>query len=297
MPALKWDGLRIFLAVARAGQMLGAGRVLGQDQATVSRRLKALEAELDAELFHRSPAGVTLTEAGERLLPMAERMESEALQAVSTVGRANLELAGAVRIGAPDGLGSYYLAPILAELATDHPNLSLQLAPLPRTFSIGQREADIAITLERPTEGRLVARKLTDYTLSLYASPGYLGEVGPIDQVEDLSRCLFVTYVQDSLYSPHLAYDQELIPRAGQMFECASVVAQALTLAERGIGYVHDYALPIAPPLVKVLPELRVRLSYWLVYHADARQARRVTEVAETLSARVAADRSLFLPG
>ena len=292
---MKWDGLRIFLAVARAGQMLGAARTLGQDQATISRRLKALESELGADLFHRAPGGVSLTEAGERLLPMAERMESEAMQAISTVGRSNLDLAGVVRIGAPDGLGSYYLAPILAEISARHPNLSLQLVPLPRTFSLSQREADIAITLERPQEGRLIARKLTDYTLSLYGAAAYLDRVGPIRTVADLKRCLFVTYVQDILYSPRLGFDRDLIPLAGQVFECASVVAQALTLAERGIGYVHDYALPAIPPLQRVLSDRQARLSYWIVYHVDSAKLRRVKEVVDVISDRVASDRQRFL--
>jgi DNA-binding transcriptional LysR family regulator len=292
---MKWDGIRIFLAVARAGQMLGAARALGQDQATVSRRLKALEGDLGSDLFHRSPGGVILTEAGERLLPMAERMESEAMQALSTVGRSNLDLAGTVRIGAPHGLGSYYLAPVLAEIADSNQNLSLQLAPLPRDFSVSQREADIAITLERPQEGRLIARKLTDYTLSLYACEAYIDEVGPINDVEDLKRCLFITYVQDILYSQRLAFDRNLIPHARQVFECASVVAQVLTLAQRGVGYVHDYALPVAPPLVRIMPQHQVKLSYWIVYHADARHVRRVTEVVERLCDQVSKDRVLFL--
>ena len=292
---MKWDGLRIFLAVARAGQMLGAAKALGQDQATVSRRLRALEGDLGATLFHRGPSGVELTEAGERLLPLAERMESEAMQAVSTVGRSNFDLAGAVRIGAPHGLGSYYLAPMLAEIAEAHPNLALQLAPLPRTFSVSQREADIAITVERPSEGRLIVRKLTDYTLSLYASEAYLEEVGPIETPDDLGRCLFVTYVQDTLYSPQLGFDRDLIPRAGQVFECASVVAQVLTLAKRGVGYVHDYALPAMPPLKRIMPDHQVTLSYWITYHADARRVRRVTEMVERICARVASDRGLFV--
>ncbi len=293
---MKWDGIRIFLAVARAGQMLGAARTLGQDQATISRRLKALEADLGSDLFHRSPGGVSLTEAGERLLPMAERMESEAMQVYSSVGRSNLELSGTVRIGAPHGLGSYYLAPVLAEIADKNQNLSLQLAPLPRDFSVSKREADIAITLERPQEGRLIARKLTDYTLSLYASQAYLDDAGPINNIEDLGRCLFVTYVQDILYSQQLAFDGDLIPRARQVFECASVVAQVLTLAERGVGYVHDYALPVAPPLVRVVPDHQIRRSYWVVYHADQRKVRRVTEVVDILCNQVAENRALFLP-
>ena len=90
------------------------------------------------------------------------------------------EVSGTVRIGAPDGFGVAYLAPRLGELTERHPTLSVQLVPVPRSFSLSRREADIAITVERPTEGRLVASKLVDYTLGLYASKAYLGALNKL---------------------------------------------------------------------------------------------------------------------
>ena len=177
---MKWDNLRVFLAIARAGQILGAAKKLGLDQATASRRLSALENDLGATLFQRHTTGVVVTPAGERLLPIAERMESEAMAAQSLIGQSDVALSGTVRIGAPDGFGNFFLAPLLAEMADTHPELRIQLVPIPRNFSLSKREADIAITVERPTEGRLFARKLTDYTLSLYASQSYLDQIGGI---------------------------------------------------------------------------------------------------------------------
>src|SRR3712207_6412140 len=206
MSAFDWDDLRFFLAVARAGRLTVAARQLEADHTTVSRRISALEASLKAKLFERSPQGYTLTEQGERLLSHAERMETQALAVSSELGGADLALSGTVRIGAPDGIGTYFLAPELGALAERHPGLTLQLVALPRTFSLSKREADIAVTLEQPTEGRLVSRKLTDYRLRLYASKDYLRRHGPIADLADLSGKTLVTYVADLLYSPVLDY-------------------------------------------------------------------------------------------
>src|SRR3954454_1231589 len=204
MSAFDWDDLRFFLAVARSGRLTVAARRLEADHTTVSRRLLALETALKAKLFERKPQGYSLTEQGERLLAKAESMESQALAISAEVGGSDLALSGTVRVRAPDGFGTYFLAPELGALAERHPGLTLQLVALPRTFSLSKREADIAVTLEQPTEGRLVSRKLTDYRLRLYASRDYLDRHGPVTELADLSGKTLVTYVADLLYSPVL---------------------------------------------------------------------------------------------
>src|SRR5262245_33364252 len=107
---MDWDHLRIFLAVARHGQLLATARRLGLNHATVARRLDALEAAIGAPLFDRSPSGAALTAAGERLLPVAERIEAEVLGTVENLRDEEGEVSGTVRIGAPDGLGNYFLS-------------------------------------------------------------------------------------------------------------------------------------------------------------------------------------------
>ena len=69
------------------------------------------------------------------------------------------EISGTVRVGAPDGLGNYFLSHELGALAARHPELVVQLVPLPRTFSLSRREADIVVTLDRPVQGRLMVKK------------------------------------------------------------------------------------------------------------------------------------------
>lgn len=203
---MNWDRIRIFLAVARAGQILAAARELKLNHATVGRQITALERELGAKLLDRRNQGCVLTGAGEALLATAERAEAEFLRLGSQLSNMEGAVSGTVRIGAPDGLGNYVLAGQLAGLAEQNPGLVIQLVPLPRTFSLSRREADLAVTLERPEQGRLIVTKLTDYTLSVYASEAYLARTGPVTRPAELSGRLFVTNVEDYVYSRALDY-------------------------------------------------------------------------------------------
>lgn len=292
---MNWDHLKAFLAVARAGQILSAASRLGLDHATVTRRLTALEADLGAKVVERRPTGCTLTSAGEQLLPIAERVESEFLKAQALLGGTDLKLEGTVRIGAPDAFGTYFLAPRLPALCEAHPDLVLQLVPLPRTFSLSRREADIAIILDRPEEGRLVGRKLTDYSLGVYAAPAYLARTGPIERQEDLRDRTLVTYVQDLAYSSGLDYMDALTGACARRFECASAVGQmAAVEAGWGIGILHDYAAA-GRGLVRVLPDVRFERAYWLVVHADMRDLRRIAEADRFIAEAVRTNRGMFL--
>ncbi len=295
---MNWDHARVFLAVAREGQMLAAARKLGLDHATVTRRLNALEADLGAKVFERSPGGCLPTPAGEQLLAIAERVESEMVKAHSLIGNADLRLSGTVRVGAPDGFGTYFLAARLGQFAGRHPDLVIQLVPLPQTFSLSKREADIAVVLDRPRAGRLVGRKLTDYTLSVYAARAHLAAQGPIATPKDLAHRLAVTYVQDLTYSTGLDYMDALTDLCPRRFECASVVGQMEAIrAGVGVGILHDYAAASYPELVRVLPGLRFERSYWLAVHADMRGLRRIEEVERFMVGEVQAARRGFVIG
>jgi len=293
---MNWDRVRIFLAVARSGQILGAARALGLNHATVGRQLTALEEDLGTPLVERQTNGCVLTEAGEILMRSAERVESELLQAGSRISGATEAVTGSVRVGAPDGLGNYFLARSLGALAARHPALTIQLVPLPRTFSLSRREADLVVTLDRPKQGRLIIRKLTDYTLSVYASGSYVERHGPIRSADDLAGHLFVTHVEDFVYSRALDYAAELGKRMDRHYECGSVVAQMEAVrAGHGIGILHDYAARQYPELIRLLPGLRFTRTYWLMSHPDTHGTRRVGEVYAHLTAAVRDSRDLFV--
>ncbi len=292
---MNWDDVRIFLAVARAGQILGAARRLGLNHATVSRRVAALEESLNARLFRRLTTGSELTPAGEHFLAVAERMEGEMIAARAEIAGEGSDVSGTVRIGAPDGFGVAYLAPRLGELTGRHPTLSVQLVPVPRSFSLSRREADIAITVERPTEGRLVASKLVDYTLGLYASKAYLDAHGAPARVDDLEKHRLVGYVGDLLMSQSLDYATEIWSRWNAGFQISSALGQtAAVRSGAGIGILHTFIARAFDDLVPLAITPPIRRAYWLVYHESVRPLRRVQAVSAFIAALVEKDRASF---
>jgi DNA-binding transcriptional LysR family regulator len=293
---MNWDDVRIFLAVARAGQILGAARRLELNHATVSRRVAALEQALNAKLFRRLTTGSELTAAGERFLGLAERMEADMIAARAEIAGEGDEVSGAVRIGAPDGFGVAFLAPRLGALTAQHRGLSVQLVPVPRSFSLSRREADIAITVDRPTEGRLVAAKLVDYTLGLYASRGYAAAHGLPVTPADLAAHNLVGYVPDLVVSPSLDYAAEFSPSWNARFAISSALGQVEAVrAGAGIGILHTFIARGLGDLVPVGAIQPIRRAYWLVYHESVRPMRRVQAVAGFIASIVERERSLFV--
>jgi DNA-binding transcriptional LysR family regulator len=285
--------------VARTGRLTAASARVGADHTTVARRIAALEAGMGARLFDRSPAGYALTAHGERLVPTAEKIESLTLLAASEVGEADQALTGTVRIGAPEGFGSYVIAPMMARLADRHPGLDIQLVAIPGVLSLSKREADIAVTLSAPREGRLVARKLTDYGLSLYASPAYLDARPPIRTRADMAGQRFVGYIGDLLYTPELDYMSapDVDIRVG--LQSSNLIAQLqATLAGAGLCVLPDFIAVREPGLRRVLPDLvHLDRSLWLVVHADLRSLARIKAVTAMITGAVKADRRLFAGG
>ena len=291
-----WDHLRDFLAVARTGRLTTAARVLAADHTTVSRRIVALEAALQARLFDRSPQGYALTAHGERLMLRAEAMESLMLAAQAEVGEADLSVSGVVRIGAPEGFGSYFLAPRLPRLAELHPDLEIQLVAIPGTLSLSKREADVAITLSPPREGRLISRKLTDYRLSLYGAPAYLDARPAINSRADMRDQRFIGYIEDLLYAPELDYMQAPDVDIHVAFKSSNLIAQLQAcVAGAGLAVIPDFIAEGRPYLRRVLADqVGLTREFHLVVHADLRSVARVRAVMDFIAGAVKAERGVF---
>ncbi len=286
-----WDDLRIFLAVARAESLSGAGKMLKRDPATVGRRIARLEQAAGARLFTKSPKGYGLTEPGVQLLAHAERAEQSVRQGLDGLTGETGGLTGQVRIGATDGCASYILPQVCAAIARAHPELELQVVALPRVINLSKREADIAITVSPPATGRLHVRKVTDYHLHLAASRDYLAEHPPIRSKTDLKSHPFVGYIQDLIFYPELDFLSEIgVDRVALASNLVSV--QLGFLRHRGgVGITHDFILPFAPDLVPVLADqVAFTRSFHLIRHADDLHVERQVRVADALAAGIRAE-------
>jgi DNA-binding transcriptional LysR family regulator len=290
-----WDSLRVFLAVARSGQFLAAGRHLKLDHATVARRVAALETEAKVQLFQRRTTGAVLTTAGEKLLSYAETIEATVIDATAALSSKEAKVAGLIRIAAPEAFADYFLVPRLAAFVRLYPDAIPQIVPLARSFSFARREADIAIMLDRPKQGRLTVKKLTDYGVSLYASRGHIESAGPIRTEADLADRTLVTFVDDLVYSASLDYAQPLLHSVRNRFECVSIVAQIEAIrAGIGAGVVHDYAAHHFPDLVRVMPSFSAMRTYWIVTHKAQRSLQSVAATHAFIMGEVQRTDSLF---
>lgn len=288
---MNWDDLRIFLAVVRAESLSGAAAALKLDPATVGRRIQRLEAALGTRLFTKSPQGYAASAEGQRLFEEALRAEEAIAGAGGAARGQGGALSGQVRIGAPDGCANYLLPQVVARLAEAHPGLEVQIIALPRVFNLSRREADMAIAVSRPATGRLIAEKLADYRLSLVASAGYLARAKPVRSRGDLAGHPIVGYIPDMIFDRELDYLAEA--GLGRVALGSNSVAVQLQLlrAGAGLGIVHDFALPAAPGLVRVLPgEIGLVRTFWLLRHADDRRVERLSRFARTLAEALRAE-------
>lgn len=269
---------------------------LNVDHSTLSRRIGALEHALKAKLFDRSPTGYTATEQGRRLLPIAEEMERMALAGAEKVGGSAASVEGTVRVGSPEGFGSYFLAPRLCKLANSFPEVKVQLVAASAVFSLAKRDADVVISISMPPAGRLKASKLIDYDIGLYAAPSYLEAHPPIESPADLNRHRFVSYIGDLLSYPELDGLQHVAPDGSVAIESSNLVAQLrATLAGAGLCMLPAFIAREETGLVRVLPgEVRLSRSLYLIVHGDMCELARVRAVVAFIKDEVRAGRDLF---
>lgn len=288
-----WDDLRFFLAAARTGSLIAAGRKLGRDAGTVGRRIARLESSLKSTLLVRSPEGLQLTAAGAQLLETG--LEAEA--AIETAGRVTQPdvIAGTVRISASEGFGTAVIAPALPVFSSARPSLRVELAANAGFLSASRREVDMAVTLSAPAAHRLVIEPLTKYQLALYAGPAYVDRAGAPDTVGALMSHALVGYVDDLIYAPELRYLDEIRPGLKPRLASSSLQAQrAIVEAGGGIGVLPCF---LAKGLTRILPdEVLIERRFWLSTHREVHETARMRVVRNWLFDLVAANAERLAP-
>ncbi|WP_321885475.1 LysR family transcriptional regulator [Paraburkholderia bannensis] len=298
METLNWDDLRYFLEVARTQRASAAAKRLGVDHTTVARRVRELEAALGTVLFDKSRSGgFVLTAEGQRLLAYADAVETTVQSASEQFALGAQSLSGHVRVGSTEGFGCFFLAPQLARFTGKHPDMSIDLLPVPHFVSLSKREADLAIMLERPERGQYVYTKLCDYRLRLYGTPEYLAQHEPIRSAADLRQHAFINYVADLAFSHELLYLERTAPNVTASLCSTSVIAQYhATLQGSALAILPCFMAEPDPRLVSILPDdVMVTRRFWLCSREELRKLRRITSLWDYLRAAADANEALLL--
>lgn len=183
----------VFARVAQAGSFTGAARELGVRKSSVSRSVAALEAELGIRLLQRTTRRLSLTDAGRAYFDRARGALAsldEAWQAAASLGA---DPRGLVRVTAPTDLAPG-LAPVVAAYLRAHPAVRVEVSLTPRLVDLVEEGFDLAVRAGPLRDSSLLARKLADTELGLFAAPAYLARAGRPRRLADLARHDCVLY-------------------------------------------------------------------------------------------------------
>ena len=224
---IDWQDLRVFLALGRHGSLSAAARALGVNHATIARRLRSLESSLGEKLVERRPEGFVLTAAGTHTLAAASDMESTS----HTLGRAGPDGApkGLVRINAPPALTHGYLLAKLSEMASAYPGLDIDVATDVRSISLERHEADIAVRVNRPEDGDVIAKPVTTMAY------GFYGTVEACARLAAGEEPALIGFDEADAHLPEAVWMSRHFPRARRPFRANNQFAQAIA-ARSGIG-------------------------------------------------------------
>lgn len=284
MDKLDWSLIRAFLAVADTGSLSAAARQLGTSQPTLGRQIKTLEADLNADLFHRQPRGLVLTETGAKLMEPARAM-AEAMQRLTmTAAGQQSDMTGTVRITASIVMSANYLPAIISDLRTAEPAIAIDLVPSDDTRNLTFREADIALRMYRPSQLDLVTQYLGEIELGLFASADYLARRG-MPTLDNLMDHDFVGYDTDMRIIDGFSAAGFPVTRDFFKVRCDDPLTYwSLIRAGCGVGF-HQVALGSDDPAIR-----RIDLGFdlptlpmWLTAHEVMRQTPRIRRVWDAL--------------
>ena len=288
---MDWNDLRFFLAVAREGSTLAAGRAMRTSQTTVARRIAALEQALGFQLFEKRQAGYALTPAGEELVAQAQDVE-HAANSFSDAAKAHTrDLTGMVRLTTHETIAVTLLTPILRELHDRHPEIVIDIDTSDKILDLGDGEADVALRSTTATgqAAGIVGRRICLDDWTLYCSTDYAERHGLPQTQEDLKQHSLIGGGGPALWRHYLAWIRELGLEENIALHYPS--PNGLLAGVRsgfGIAVLPCIVADGDPDLLRCFPPRKDHgRTLWLLTHDRVRHTPRVRTVVDFLYAQL----------
>jgi DNA-binding transcriptional LysR family regulator len=283
---MEWDDLKHFLAVARTGNLTGAGQQLKTSASTVGRRIDALEEKLGVRLFDRKQSGYSLTPAGRTIIPKASEIEDGILALQRGAIGTDSKPEGKVRVAASDDIAAHVISPRLPEMSRRYPGISIELVTQMEAVDLSRREADVALRGNRPANGDFLVRQVGTWPFGLYCSRDYAKLHDLRRGKIDWAKVALITWTEEHR---HL--------RGGSWFAMnASNAPIALASNSPRVHYTGCRAglgLAILPAVLAdaddeliclLPPEDVLSVHLWLVVHRELSRAARIRSVMDFLA-------------
>ncbi|WP_437486772.1 LysR family transcriptional regulator [Sorangium sp. So ce1014] len=184
--------IAVFVRVVDEQGFTAAARVLGLPKSSVSRSVALLEQALGARLLHRSTRSVRLTEAGAAFYERASRGVASLEEAAAMAADLEAVVRGTIRITAPVDVGVAMLEPAIARFVRRHPAVRIDVVLTGRVVDLVEEGFDLALRAGPLRDGSVIARRIGQVEVALYASPRYLERAGVPGSLGDLAahRCV-----------------------------------------------------------------------------------------------------------
>lgn len=285
---LDWNDVRFFLAIHRAQTLAGAARALKVEHTTVGRRLTAMEADLGAKLFVRTPDGFRLARMGEEILLLAEQAETSLLQ-IERVALADDDRAeGMVRLTTSESFASI-LGRWIAELRVQHPRITVELITGNAQLDLTRREADLAVRFAPTHQANLICRRVAVLGWAPYASQAYVEARGSLPPSGSLKGHDVIGFDESLSQVPGALWLEKHGQGANIVLRSGSLPAACNAgLAGLGIAVIPCMIADVEPRLVRLLPHTVGSRDCYLVVHPDLARVARVRVVMAFLVERFA---------
>ncbi|MBI5321996.1 LysR family transcriptional regulator [Bradyrhizobium sp.] len=273
-----WNDLKYFLAVARHGSTIAAGKALGTSQSTVHRRLDELERKIGQALVTRQASGYRLTEFGTTLLPFAERIESAIADFSRRATDVEQDMKGVIRVTCPEPIiARMTQAGLIDRFHERHPHLRVEFITSDRYLDLSNGEVDIAFR-SGDTDDELIGRKIADSVWAVYASKAYVERHGRPERIEDLSLHLLVGFDESLANHRAAKWLKEVAPEAKMPVRSNSVLGLvAAVKSGSGLGPLPTALGDAEPELIRVIgPIPQLARSWRLLTHPDIRRVPRI---------------------
>jgi len=182
------NDLRFFIRVVEAGSFTAAGATLGVQKSTISRRIAQLEDDMAVRLLQRSTRRLQLTEEGQALFERCGPLVDELEQTQATIADSHTEPRGRLRLTMPPELGAFIMNGVVASFIKRYPGIEMDIELSTGLVDLIEDGIDLAIRVGKLTDSALIARRLAELDLGIYASPGYLTEAGEPATPDDLQQ-------------------------------------------------------------------------------------------------------------
>ncbi len=284
---LRWDDLKLLLAVAEAQSLRAAARHAGCSVNTIRTRIERLEEIGGATLLHRSRGGISLTDAGAALVEMAREMRGMMATGASPGSDAVLIQRGELRIGCSEGIGSLWLTPRLLELQAQNPELTIHLQSDYNYARDRSREVDLGVTFAEPKDLDLVSGKLGYIHVMLFSSEAYLREHGIPKTLDEMRSHKFIEQVAPGINSSIRDFfvGQELPAGFIPIRTNSSIAVFWATVNGAGIAALPTYGRAISRKLIPVNLPVQLRFPMWYFFHSSARKSKPVVDAVRWLRA------------